>query len=121
MSWILYHNPRCSKSREALALLRERSVELVVVEYLQSPPTTEALLEIIARLDGPAASLVRTKEPSYDGFSLDDEGAIARKLARHPELLERPLLVTPKVAVIGRPLEKIRALANDGGTSKDGN
>lgn len=105
----LYHNPRCSKSREGLALLESAGVALEVVEYLKNPPTEKELLKLLELVDDPAA-IVRVKEPSYSKFDLTDKRAIARELARHPELLERPIAVKGSVAVVGRPPENFKKL-----------
>lgn len=113
MPWKLYHNPLCSKSREALALLRESAQPFVVVEYLSEPPSVEALKEILDKLEGPLHEIVRTKEAAYTGFPLDDKATIASEIARQPILLERPLLVMADKAIVGRPVEKIIALLEE--------
>lgn len=94
--FILYHNPRCSKSRSAFDLLQERGIEAEVVRYLDTPPDLAALQDIFRKL-------------GLDNPDLDDD-ALLRAVAEHPALLERPILVTPDKAAIGRPLENIEAL-----------
>jgi arsenate reductase (glutaredoxin) len=110
--WKIYHNPRCSKSRETLALLEEAGIQPQVVEYLRHPPTEAELLELMDRIPGAPASLVRTKEEKYRelSFPLDDKAAVARHLSRYPELLERPVVVKGNAAVLGRPPENIKKL-----------
>lgn len=111
MSVRFYHNPRCSKSREALALLRRQGVEPEVVEYLRTPPTASDLDRILKLLGIGPRALLRTTEPEYRAAGLDDPGLSRRQLIRamveHPKLIERPILVTGRKAVIGRPAEKV--------------
>ncbi len=107
----IFHNPRCSKSREALALLDGLTYE--VVEYLKTPPTEAELLALLKILEGEPRDLVRTKEESFreKPFSLTDPRVIAHELAKRPELLERPIVVRDgKRAMVGRPPERIQAL-----------
>lgn len=106
----LYHNPRCSKSREALALLEQKGAKPKIVEYLKAPLTEAELLKLMDSLD--PAAMVRTKEEKYLElkFKLDDKKTVAKALAANPELLERPILTDGKKAVIGRPTEKINEL-----------
>jgi arsenate reductase len=111
----LFHNPRCSKSRAALALLDEAGVGYEVVEYLKAPPTRDELARLVSILEGPPAALVRTgdaafKELGVDKASLGDAAAVVDLLAAHPGLMERPVLVVGDRAVIGRPPERIRDL-----------
>lgn len=110
--WTLYHNPKCSKSRCALELLQERGVSPKIVEYLKTP-LTEADLEALLLLLGlRARDIVRSKEARFSelGLNLQDEGALIRALARYPELLERPIVVRGKRAVVGRPPENLLKL-----------
>jgi arsenate reductase (glutaredoxin) len=109
---VLYHNPQCSKSRGACSIVDERRADVEVVRYLDTPPSRDELVAILAKLDTPPASLVRTgealfKELGVDKATLDDPEAVADLLAAHPRLIERPLLVTEDAAVIGRPPERI--------------
>ena len=110
----LYHNPRCSKSRAALELLRERGVEPELRLYLQDPPSKDELRGLLRRL-GPARSgLIRTSEPEYAELGLDaaaiDDDALIAALYAHPRLLERPVFVVGTRAVIGRPPERVLEL-----------
>ena len=109
----LYHNPRCSKSRQAKALLDERGVDYQTRLYLKEPLSETEVTSLLGQLNRPAGELVRTKEAEYaeSGLSADsDAGAIARAIAAHPKLLERPLLSDGRAARIGRPPEDILEL-----------
>jgi len=109
----LYHNPRCSKSRQALALLDEAGVDYQTRLYLKEPLDATEIKTLIAQLDVPASALVRTKEADYaaSGLSADSAAdAIANALAAYPKLMERPLLSDGKSARIGRPPEHILEL-----------
>lgn len=110
---VLFHNPRCSKSREALALLKERGVAFDVVDYLKNPPSTKDVRALVAKLDGPPFTLLRTKEPAFAELDLGPDASaeqVADAIAADPVLLERPVLVVGAKAAIGRPIEKIAAL-----------
>jgi arsenate reductase len=102
----IYFNPRCSKCRDALALLHERGIEPQVVEYLRTPPTAAELEAIVAKLGIKPEQLVRNREPvyreKYAGKSLGDAEWIAA-MVRDPILIERPIVITGNRAVIGRP------------------
>ena len=107
----LYHNPRCSTSRQALELLRERGVEPTIVEYLKNPPSRDELRRIAQATGEPLRALLRTKQPEYleqglDNPALSDEQLLDAMLAT-PVLINRPIVVTPKGARLGRPLERI--------------
>ena len=109
----IYHNPRCSKSRETLALLRARGIEPTIVEYLHAPPTAELLRTLLAKLRLRARQLVRDKEVAWAECGLegvDDEARIIAALIAHPALLERPIVVRGTRAVIGRPPSNIEQL-----------
>lgn len=107
----LYHNPNCSTSRKALALLRERGLEPEVVLYLKTPPSATELEEIAAATGEPLRALLRTKETAYTEQGLDNpeltDDQIAAAMHARPVLINRPILVTDKGARLGRPLEKI--------------
>ena len=109
MTTRLYHNTRCSKSRGALELLRERGVEPEVVYYLETPPSPAELREMLRMLGIPARGLMRTGEPAYTELGLDEaslsDDALVEAMATHPELIERPVFVHNGRAVIGRPPE----------------
>lgn len=108
----LYHNPRCTKSRQALAVVEEVGAtdEVEVVRYLDTPPSREELQAIVAKLEDDVTKLVRKEKWDELGVSVADvttaDGVVA-VLAAHPELMERPLIVTADRAFIGRPTERV--------------
>jgi arsenate reductase len=109
----LLHNPRCSKSRAAKALLEERGVAFRERLYLEAPLSAAELRELSTRLARPAAEWVRNGEPAYKeaGLGADaKDNAILAAMARHPILIERPILIASKRAVVGRPPERVLEL-----------
>ncbi len=107
----IYHNPRCTKSRQAMAVAEELGVDVDVVRYLDDPPDAVTLRAIVDKLDGPLEQLVRRDR--WDELGVTDADvatadAVVDVLVRHPQLLQRPLLVTSDRAVIGRPTERAR-------------
>ena len=106
-----FHNPRCTKSRGALALLRERGIEPEVVDYQSAPPSVEELTQVIALLGIPARALLRTGEEEYKALGLDDplktDEELIAAMHAHPILIERPIFVHGGCAVIGRPVENV--------------
>lgn len=108
----LYHNPRCSKSRQTLALLEERGIALEVHRYLNDPLDADALTALLARLDGEACDLVRTNEPEWKALGLDgqDAEAVIGAIVTHPRLMQRPIADRGDRAIIGRPPEAVLAL-----------
>ena len=114
--WLLYHNPRCSKSRGALEILRSRGEDVEVIEYLETPPDRATLEQLLDRVGGEPGGLVRRdarfRELGLDPAACDTrEGAIAA-LIEHPELLQRPIVVRGKRALIARPPERVEELAS---------
>jgi len=110
---IIWHNPRCSKSRAGLALLEEQGIEPEIVRYLDTPPTVEALTDLLQKLDKKPRELMRTKETIYKELGLkdiDDEKRLIEAMAAHPKLIERPIVIRGERAVIGRPTEAILTL-----------
>ena len=111
MSLVIYHNPRCNKSRQTLALLRERGLEPEIVLYLESPPSEAGLEELLDMLGMPARDLMRRKEAPYRELGLDDpsltRAELVAAMASHPILIERPVVVSGTRAAIGRPPEKV--------------
>lgn len=109
----LYHNPRCSKSRAALALLEDRGVVPTIRRYLEDPPDETALRDLLRQLGLPAAALVRRGEAAYKalgpGGNPPEDELIAAMVA-NPILIERPVAVAGDRAVIGRPPENVLAL-----------
>ena len=110
----IYHNPRCSKSRDALALLKENGIEPVVVEYLKQPPDKATLKAIVDKLGIKPEQLVRKGEDTFKqnfaGKVLTDD-AWLDALVTNPILIERPIVVSGTRAIIGRPPENVLALA----------
>lgn len=111
MSLVIYHNPRCSKSRQTLALLRERGLEPEIVLYLESPPSEAELEELLDKLGMPARDLMRRKEAPYRELGLDDpsltRAELVAAMASHPILIERPVVVSGTRAALGRPPERV--------------
>ncbi|MCC6301842.1 MAG: arsenate reductase (glutaredoxin) [Gammaproteobacteria bacterium] len=111
MNVTIYHNPRCSKSRQALELLHEHGIEPTIVEYLKNPPGQKDLKVLLDRLEMEPRDLMRKQEAAYRENRLDDPGLtrdqLIAALTEHPILLERPIVVTDEAAVVGRPPEKI--------------
>lgn len=106
-----WHNPRCTKSRQALALLTEKGHEPDVREYLKNPPTREEITAVINALGlSSARDLMRAKEAEYKALGLkdvSDEAALIDAMAQTPKLIERPILIHDGKAAIGRPTEAI--------------
>lgn len=110
--WKIYHNPKCSKSREALSILQEQGVSPEIIEYLKQPPTAAELRALILKLGTPISAIVRTKEELYKelNFDVNSLEAVVENLTKHPKLIERPIVVKNEKAVIGRPVENIEKL-----------
>ena len=102
----IYHNPRCSKSRETLKLLEAQGVKPEIVEYLKTPPSAEELKTIVRKLGVKPEALIRKKETifkeKYAGKNMSDDQWI-QAIVKDPVLLERPIVVTGKKAAVGRP------------------
>ncbi|WP_100635023.1 arsenate reductase (glutaredoxin) [Pseudomonas qingdaonensis] len=107
----LYHNPRCSKSLGALELLEARGLTPGVVRYLETPPDAATLKALLGKLGIGARQLLRSGEDEYKTLGLADpalsDDQLIDSMARHPKLIERPILVAGNKAVIGRPPEKV--------------
>lgn len=112
----IYHNPRCSKSRQTLALLNQQGIEPKIVLYLEQPPRPEQLKDILDKLNLSARDLLRKGETEYRELGLDNpdlnEQDLMKAMTKHPRLIERPIVVSARGAVIGRPPEKVLALLN---------
>jgi len=109
----IYHNPRCSKSRNTLALLEENGVSPEIVLYLETPPGEAQIRDLLGKLGISAAELVRKGEDAYKECGLDKESSedeIIAAMASHPKLIERPVVVRGDKAVLGRPPENALAL-----------
>ncbi len=111
MKATIYHNPRCSKSRQTLALLQEHGVEVDIIEYLKTPPDVATLGTIIDKLGIDAADLLRKKETAYKELDLknkhDNEEALLQAMVEYPVLIERPIVLVKDRAALGRPPENI--------------
>jgi arsenate reductase len=108
----IYHNPRCSKSRATLALLRERGVDLEIIDYIATPPSKATLRELLRKLGGPALAMVRTEEQEFRPHAqraLTDE-EVLDLLVAEPRLLQRPIVELGASARIGRPPERVLEL-----------
>ena len=107
----IYHNPRCSKSRQTLELLRARGIEPEIIEYLQNPPDEETLDKLLGQLGLEPGELMRTKEDEYRELGLDAKQAsrteLLRAMIENPILIERPIVVKGSEARLGRPPEQI--------------
>ena len=106
----IYHNPRCSKSREALKLLESKGADVEVIKYLETPPTKEELKALLKMLGISARDLMRTKEAIYKELGLkdvEDEEKLIEAMVEHPRLIERPIVIKDGKAVIGRPPERV--------------
>jgi len=107
----ILHNPRCSKSRATLALLRERGLEPEVTLYLETPPGAAELRSILGKLGFSARQLMRKGEAEYRELGLDDESLseaqLVAAMAEHPRLIERPIVLAGDRAALGRPPESV--------------
>jgi arsenate reductase len=109
----IYHNPRCAKSRAALAILQAHEVPLRIVEYLKQPPTRAELADLRKKLGRNPAEWIRKGEPEYKhaGLGADSsEEQLLDAIAQHPILMERPIVVRGKRAVLGRPPDRVLEL-----------
>jgi arsenate reductase len=110
----IYHNPRCSKSRQTLQLLQEQGIDPEVIEYLKSPPSAEELDDILQKLGMEPRELMRKNETYYKANGLDDETldrqALINSMVNHPILIERPIVIANDKAAIGRPPEAALAI-----------
>ncbi|WP_456404939.1 arsenate reductase (glutaredoxin) [Thiolapillus sp.] len=111
MSIKIYHNPRCSKSRQTLQLLKEHQVEPEIFEYLKTPPSREELEQVLDMLGLEPRELMRTKEKEYKELGLDNpdlsRDQLIDAMLKTPKLIERPIVIKDGKAAIGRPPEKV--------------
>jgi len=107
----IYHNPRCSKSRQTLALLEEKGLKPTIVEYLSHRPSTNTLKQILRKLDIPARDLLRKGEDAYKENNLSDssltEDQLLDFMSQYPKLIERPIVINGNKAALGRPPENV--------------
>lgn len=112
--YTIYHNPRCSKSREALTLLENARVQLTVIRYLETPPDADTVSDLLGKLGVTARGLLRSKEDEFTSLGLDnpslDEATLIAAIVAHPRLMERPVIVHGNRAVIARPPERVQEL-----------
>lgn len=109
----IWHNPRCSKSRTALAILQERGVTPVEIKYLETPPSKADIVKTLAALNMEAKDIVRKGEAVYKTLNLSAESSndeILDALVDNPILIERPIIISGDRAVIGRPPENVASL-----------
>ncbi len=111
MSVIIYHNPRCSKSRATLALLQERGIDPDIVLYLKDPPSPQQLSEVLEKLGMRPRELIRTGDPAYTSAGMDapglSDGELLDLMSEHPSVIQRPIVITSDAARIGRPPEQV--------------
>lgn len=114
MDITIYHNPRCGTSRNTLAAIREAGHEPLVVDYLATPPSREALREMIAAAGLTVREAIRSKEAVYTELGLDapdvGDDALLDAMVAHPILINRPLVVTPKGVRLCRPVERVNEI-----------
>ena len=109
----ILHNPKCSKSREALKILEQNGINAEIVKYLDTPPSENELRNILKMLGINARDLMRTKEDIYKELNLkevQDEDALIKAMAEYPKLIERPIIIKDNKAVVGRPPSKVLEL-----------
>ncbi len=111
MTITILHNPRCSKSRATLNMLRKKDIEPKIIDYLETPPTTEQFKEILAKLGLGPRDVIRTGEKIYKQLELADtalsDTALITAMVGNPILIERPIVINGEKAVLGRPPEKV--------------
>lgn len=114
MTTVIYHNPRCSKSRQTLGILEEQGIEPTVIKYLDTPPDAATLRDILQQLGITPRELMRTKEQEYKTQQLDNENLTDEQLIQAmittPKLIERPIVIANNKAIIGRPPENVLAI-----------
>ncbi|MGH8477114.1 MAG: arsenate reductase (glutaredoxin) [Methylococcales bacterium] len=114
MKVTIYHNPRCSKSRQTLKLLQDKGIEPHIIEYLSTPPTAAELDEILTRLKLEPRDLMRKQEAEYRQAGLDypelDRVQLIQGMIENPKIIERPIVVTEEKAALGRPPENVLSI-----------
>jgi len=104
----IYHNPRCSKSRQTLALLQERDLEIEIIEYLKNPPNAATIRKLAKQLGVAPHDLLRQKEYRELGLEqTEDSDELVRQIAENPTVLQRPIVVCGRQARVGRPPENV--------------
>ncbi len=110
----IYHNPRCSKSRQTLALIEEKGVTPEIVLYLDTPPNETTLVELLNKLGMKPRDIIRKGEEAYKENGLNDESLsdadLIKAMTTYPKLIERPIVVKGEKAIMGRPPENVLSL-----------
>lgn len=113
-AYIIYHNPRCSKSRQTLAILEDAGISPTIVKYLDTPPSEAELKGMLQKLGISARELLRKGEDDYKTLNLSDEtltdDQLCNAMSQHPKLIERPIVIHGQHAVLGRPPENVQRL-----------
>ncbi len=111
MSVKIYHNPRCSKSRQTLQLLKEKGIDVEIIEYLKTPPTEAELSDILQKLNMEPRALMRRNEAEYKATGMDNteltKDELIKGMIATPKLIERPIVLSNDKAAIGRPPESV--------------
>ncbi len=111
MSVTIYHNDRCTTSLAVLDIIRAAGIEPVIIDYMNTPPSHETMLALLLAMDMTPRALLRTRERTYLSLHLDDESKTDRQIIdamlAHPELIERPIVVTEKGVKVCRPKTKV--------------
>lgn len=114
MTTIIYHNPRCSTSRKTLALIEESGRQPEIIKYLQDTPSVTELTDLIAKIGLPVSEVIRSKENIYKELGLDNpeltDADLIAAMAKHPILINRPIVVTEKGALLCRPAESVLSI-----------
>lgn len=111
MELTIYHNPKCSKSRQTLQILEDKGAALEIVLYMDTPPTADEFKAILKKLGKSAAEMLRGKEAKEEGLSKDmDEDTLIKGMVANPRCIERPIVIKGAQAVLGRPPENVLAL-----------
>ena len=115
MAYTIYYNPKCSKCRETLRIMTDKDIEPLIVEYLKDPPSKEELTEIIQKLNIQPSELIRFKEEKAKELGVYASNDLTLEewltiLTENPVLIERPIVISAKGAVIGRPPENVLEL-----------
>lgn len=108
----IYHNPRCSKSRQTLALIEQANADVTIVEYLKTPLEQAQIEALLAQLDLDPIEMMRTKEDEFKAQNLKgaDNQTLIQAMVNTPKLIERPIVTNGETAIIGRPPENVSAL-----------
>ena len=108
----IYHNPRCSKSRQTLQLIEKANKDVTIIEYLKTPLNVEQIKKLISQLNISPIEMMRTKEEEFKALSLKqaNDEQLVQAMAAHPKLIERPIVTNESAAVIGRPPENVLTL-----------